>query len=171
MLIGSSFVLPLLLVFLWWSFHSCFSPLQQKCSLSANSRFLLSPLLFPLSLTLLPARFCHLPSPFFSRPYLLPILGSFPCLMKGATQLYMGAHVYNLRAYTEPKRASVLFVHFGIQWHRVCLLVFGSTCAVNSVAESPGSKHCCVLRCGSEGGLLPFIPWFAPYALRSCSIH
>lgn len=45
---------------------------------------------------------------------------------------------------------------FGTQWHRVCLLVFGSTCAVNSVAESPGSKHCCVpVR---KGGFCPSSP-------------
>lgn len=35
-LIGAPFVPPLFLVFLRWSFHSCSSPLQQKCFLSAK---------------------------------------------------------------------------------------------------------------------------------------
>lgn len=49
-LLGTSFVLPLVLVFFWWSFHSGFSSLWLKCFLSANSLFLSLPLIALFSL-------------------------------------------------------------------------------------------------------------------------
>ena len=66
-LIGTSFVLPLVLVFFWWSFHGCFSPIQQKCFLSAKISLPLSPPPFTLLSSLVPS-FTHSHSFMLSLP-------------------------------------------------------------------------------------------------------